>query len=158
MKKKCIGVFARICGAISVLLFVFMGIYIYMLASGSIPRWMLGNTVIYASAAAAVFSITGIVLSLVERRMNTKVKPFWYVNLFECSLTFMTYALWWLYVMLVAGGSYYEGTRETVRLIMLILALAFPVLIGAVVYLAAKWLSSKQKPEVYEPSETDAEV
>ena len=158
MKKKCIGVFARICGAISVLLFVFMGIYIYMLASGSIPRWMLGNTVIYASAAAAVFSITGIVLSLVERRMNTKVKLFWYVNLFECALTFTTYALWWLYVMLVAGGSYYEGTRETVRLIMLILALAFPVLIGAVVYLAAKWLSSKQKPEVYEPSETDAEV
>ena len=93
------------------------------------------------SAAAAVFSITGIVLSLVERRTNTNVKLFWYVNLFECSLTFMTYALWWLYTMLVAGGSYYEGTRETVRLIMLIIALAFPVLLGAVVYLAAKWLS-----------------
>ena len=158
MKKKCIGVFARICGAISVLLFVWMCIYIYMLASGSIPRWMLGNTVIYASAAAAVFSITGIVLSLVERRMNTKVKLFWYVNLFECSLTFMAYALWWLYIMLVAGGSYYEGTRETVKLIMLIIALAFPVILGAVVYLAAKWLSAKPKPEVYEPSETGAEV
>lgn len=151
MKKKYIGVFARICGALSVLLFVLMGIYIYMLASGSIPRWMLGNTVIYASAAAAVFSITGIVLSLVERRMNTKVKLFWYVNLFECALTFTTYALWWLYVMLVAGGSYYEGTRETVRLIMLIIALAFPVILGAVVYLAAKWLSSKQKPAEKEP-------
>ena len=158
MKKKYIGVFARICGALSVLLFVLMCIYFYMLASGSIPRWMLGNTVIYASAAAAVFSITGIVLSLVERRMNTKVKLFWYVNLFECSLTFLTYALWWLYVMLVAGGSYYEGTRETVRLIMLILALAFPVLIGAVVYLAAKWLSSKPKQEGYELSEKDSEV
>ena len=158
MKKKCIGVFARICGAISVLLFVWMCIYIYMLASGSIPRWMLGNTVIYASAAAAVFSITGIVLSLVERRMNTKVKLFWYVNLFQCSLTFMAYALWWLYIMLVAGGSYYEGTRETVKLIMLIIALAFPVILGAVVYLAAKWLSAKPKPEVYEPSETGAEV
>lgn len=151
MKKKCIGVFARICGAISVLLFVWMCIYIYTLASGSIPRWMMGNTVIYASAAAAVFSITGIVLSLVERRMNTKVKLFWYVNLFECSLTFMTYALWWLNMMLVAGGSYYGGTRETVRLIMLIIALAFPVLLGAVVYLAAKWLSAKPKPAEKEP-------
>ena len=83
--------------------------------------------------------------------MNTKVKPFWYVNLFECSLTFMTYALWWLYVMLVAGGSYYEGTRETERLIMLIIALAFPVILGAVVYLAAKWLSAKPKPAEKEP-------
>ncbi|MBO4933901.1 MAG: hypothetical protein J5441_01870 [Clostridia bacterium] len=151
MKKKYIGVFSRICGAFSVLLFVFLSIFIYMLASGSIPRWMLGNTVIYASAAAAVFSITGIVLSLVERRTNTNVKLFWYVNLFECCLTFMTYALWWLYTMLVAGGSYYEGTRGTVRLIMFIIALAFPVILGAVVYLAAKWLSAKPKPAEKEP-------
>ena len=150
MKKKYIGVFSRICGAFSVLLFVFLSIFIYMLASGSIPRWMLGNTVIYASAAAAVFSITGIVLSLVERRMNTKVKPFWYMKLFECSLTFTAYVLWWIFMMLAAEGGY-SGERETVRLIMFIIALALPVILGAVVYLAAKWLSAKPKPAEKEP-------
>ncbi len=150
MKKKYIGVFSRICGAFSVLLFVFLPIFIYMLASGSIPRWMLGNTVIYASAAAAVFSITGIVLSLVERRTNTNVKLFWYVNLFECCLTFTAYALWWIFMMLAAEGGY-SGERETVRLIMFIIALALPVILGAVVYLAAKWLSAKPKPAEKEP-------
>ena len=143
MKKKYIGVFARICGAFSVLLFAFMFADVYLLASGVFHLVPWGSAFIYSSIAAITFSIAGIVLSLIEHGVNTEVKFFWYVNLFECFLTFTVYTATWLLLWIISSAGI--DVWKTRRLTAFIAALAFPVLLGALVYFSAKRSSPNAK-------------